>query len=181
MRRALTVLSVLPVIAAPALGLGLASPAQADTGPEHFSFSADATGSFDDCGFVVDFTQSGTGTLTLWRGADGLVTKERDGAVNVRQTFTREDTGVTISYVIASTSTWDYGAGAQLGSPVTATFTGTGSRLPGSGPDAGRLVLSGTVVGFDDATGAPLVDLPEQDALFIRGHHPDGDICDALA
>jgi hypothetical protein len=181
MRRALTVLSVLSVVAAPALGLGPASAAQADSGPEHFTHSVDASFSFDDCGFVVDFTQSGTGTVTLWRGADGLVTKERDGAVNVRQTFTREDTGVTISYAVASTSTWDYGAGAQLGSPVTVTFTGAGSRLPGSGPDAGRVVLIGTVVGFDDATGAPFVDLPEQDALFIRGHHPDGDVCDALA
>ena len=180
MRRARTVLSVLSVVATP-LGLGLASPAQADAGPERFTHSVDASFSFDDCGFVVDFTQSGTGTITLWRGADGLVTKERDGAVSVRQTFTREDTGVTISYVVASTSTWDYGAGAQLGSLVTVTFTGTGSRLPGSGPDAGRVVLNGTVVGFDDATGTPFVDVPEQDALFIRGHHPDGDVCDALA
>jgi hypothetical protein len=52
--------------------------------------------------------------------------------------------------------------------------------LPSVGPDAGRLVTTGTVVGFDPH-GIPLVTLADADALFLAGRHYDADLCDELA
>jgi len=157
-----------------------AGPAAAAAPPQHITFPADVSSSFDDCGFVVDFVQTGTFHVTLWRNEAGLVFREQDGGSSVHQTFTREDTGKTISMVLAQPSQADYGSGAVLGSPVRVTFVGNAFMLPGVGADAGRIVVTGTVADFTPE-GVPLVLLPDQEPLFLAGHHPDEDLCAALS
>jgi hypothetical protein len=165
-------------LASATLLLGTANPAAATTPPQHISFPVDASGSFDDCGFVVNFVQTGTFHVTLWFNDAGLVSRERDSGPT-RLTFTREDTGKTISMVLSQSSQWDYGSGAVLGSSVRVTLVGKSLTLPGDGPDAGRIVHMGTVVGFDP-DGVPLVEVPDQEPLFLAGHHPEQDLCAAL-
>ena len=157
-----------------------AGPAAAAAPPQHITFPADVSSSFDDCGFVVDFVQTGTLHVTLWRNDAGLVFRELDTASAFHLTFTREDTGKTISMALSQSSQWDYGSGAVLGSSVRVTFVGNGFRLPGVGPEAGRSVVTGTVGDFTPE-GVPLVDIPDQDPLFLAGHHPDEDLCAALS
>jgi hypothetical protein len=151
--------------------------------PEHVAVPIDTSFSFDDCGFVVDPTFSGTFYVTVFRNSAGLVIRERDGGSDFRSTFTNEETGRSVSFVNSTSSSFDYGSGAAIGSSVTITIVGMNGRLPGVGPDAGRVVLTGTVVDFDpNLGGAPLVDIPDdQDALFLAGHHPDQDVCAALS
>ena len=74
--------------------------------------------------------------------------RERDGASSFHSTFTNAETGKSVSFVNSQTSFWDYGSGAVLGSSVKVTFVGMGGRLPVGGPDAGRIVVTGTVVDF---------------------------------
>ena len=159
---------------------GLAGPAAAAAPPQHVTFPLADSGSFDDCGFVVDFVQTGTIHVTLWRNDAGLVFRELDTASSFHLTFTREDTGKTISMVLSQSSQWDYGSGAVLGSSVRVTFVGNAFRLPGVGPDAGRIVVTGTVGDFTPE-GVPLVAIPDQDPLFLAGRHPDEDLCAALS
>lgn len=159
--------------------IGTAGPSAAAP-PQHVTFSINDSFSFDDCGFVVDVTRSGTLHVTLWRNSAGLVALERDGGSSAHSTYTNADTGKTVSYVNSEASFWDYGSGAVLGSSVKVTLTGMSIRLPVVGPTAGRLVLTGTVVGFDP-DGIPFVDVPDQDPSFVAGRQPDLDICAALS
>src|SRR4051794_27147328 len=151
--------------------------------PEHVTVPIDNSFSFDDCGFVVDGAFSGTFHVTLFRNSAGLVIQERDGGSDLRSTLTNEQTGKTVTSVNSASAFFDYGSGAVIGSSVTITIVGMNGRLPGVGPDAGRVVLTGTVVDFDpNFGGAPAVDIPDdQDPLFLAGHHPDQDICAALS
>jgi len=160
---------------------GVAGPAAAAP-PQHLNFPLNDSFSFDNCGFVVDVVQTGTLHITLWRNSAGLVTRERDGFSSFRQTFSNQDTGDSFSSVRSETIQTDYGSGAVLGSSATVTFTGKDLTLPDVGPDAGRVVLTGTVVGFDpDLGGVPTVDVGEdQEPLFLAGRHPDPDVCAAL-
>ena len=162
-----------------ALLFGTAGPAAAAP-PQHETFPLDNSFSFDDCGFVVDVTQSGTLHVTLWRNDAGLVARERDGVSSFHSTFTNAETGKSVSFVNSQTSFWDYGSGAVLGSSVKVTFVGMGGRLPVGGPDAGRIVVTGTVVDFTPE-GIPLVEVPDQEPSFVAGHHPDPDLCAALS
>ena len=163
---------------ASALVFAVAAPAAAAP-PEHITFPIEDSFSFDDCGFVVDFTTAGTLHITLWRNDAGLVVRERDKLLQ-HATFTNAETGKSVSSVQSEHSVWDYGTGAVLGSSVDITLTGMGGRLPGTGPSAGRIKLTGTVVDFDP-DGLPLVDIPEQEPSFIAGRHPDQDFCAALS
>jgi hypothetical protein len=150
--------------------------------PEHVTVPIDNSFSFDDCGFVVEGTFSGTFHVTLFRNSAGLVIQERDGGSNFRSTLTNEQTGKTVSSVSPASAFFDYGWGAVIGSSVIVTIVGMNGRLPGMGPDAGRVVMTGTVREFDASLGgAPSVDIPDQDPLFLAGHHPDHDICAALS
>ena len=159
--------------------LGTTTPAAAAAPPEHFTFPIEDSFSFDDCGFVVDFTTAGTLQITLWRNDASLVVRERDKLLQ-HATFTNAETGKSVKSVQSENSVWDYGTGAVLGSSVNITLTGMGGRLPGTGPSAGRIKLTGTVVDFDP-DGVPLVDIPEQEPSFIAGRHPDQDFCAALS
>jgi hypothetical protein len=160
--------------------LGTAIPATAATPPpEHLTFPVEYSFSFDDCGFVVDATGSATAAhVTLWRNEDGLVVRERDSG-HLEETFTNTETGKTISVTDFSVHWFDYGSGAVLGSSVTITSTGMGGHVPGIGPEAGRNVATGTVVGFDP-DGFPIV-LPTDDEPLFVARRPAPDLCAALS
>jgi hypothetical protein len=162
-----------------ALVVGTAGPATAATPPEHFALPLEFSESFDDCGFVVDFTTSGTLRVTLWRNEAGLVVRERDSGL-FNETYTNAETGKTFSTVDSLSSWWDYGSGAVLGSSVKITVVGMGGSVPGSGPDAGRTVATGTVVDFLPE-GIPIVEGTDEEPLSIAGRHPDQDVCAALS
>lgn len=169
-------------IAAAASSPLLATTTAVAAPPAHVTVPIDTSFSFDDCGFVVDATLSGTFRVTLYRNSAGMVIRERDGGSDFRSTFTNEQTGATVSFVNSSSAFFDYGSGAAIGSPVTITIVGMNGRLSGVGPDAGRLVLTGTVRELDPTLGgAPSVEIPDQDPVSSAGHHPDQDICAALS
>jgi len=167
--------------AAASLSFLAAGPAAA-VPPVHVTVPIDISFSSDDCDFVVNTTLTGTFHVTVFRNSAGLVVQERDGGSDFRSTLTNEQTGKTVSFVNSASSFFDYGSGATIGSSVTITIVGMNGRLPAVGPDAGRVILTGTVRGFDpNSGGAPIVQIPEdQDPLFLAGHHPDQDVCAAL-
>jgi hypothetical protein len=101
------------------------SPAQAAGPPQHVNFPIDFSGSFDDCGFVVDFVQTETLHETLWFNGAGLVARETDTVSAGHVTFTKTETDKTFSTPINGTVFSDYGAGAALGSSVIITDVGT--------------------------------------------------------
>lgn len=158
--------------------LGTAIPAADAAPPEDFTVPIEFSFSFDDCGFVVDFTATGSLRITLWRNDAGLVARERDAGVGY-YTWTNAETGKTISTIDPSSYWWDYGSGAVLGSTAKVTGTGMFGRLPGSGPEAGRVVGTAIVVGFSPE-GIPFVEPSGEDPSFVAGRHPDADICAAL-
>src|SRR3954468_12191115 len=167
--------------AAASLSFLAAGPAAA-VPPVHVTVPIDISFSSDDCDFVVNTTLTGTFHVTVFRNSSGLVIQERDGGSDFRSTLTNEQTGKTVSSVNPASAFFDYGSGAVIGSSVTVTIVGMNGRLPGVGPDAGRVVMTGTVREFDPSLGgAPSVDIPDQDPLFLAGHHPDHDICAALS
>jgi hypothetical protein len=160
---------------------GTAGPAAAAT-PQIVRIPVHSERSFDDCGFVVDVVRTGTFSATVWHNAAGLAVQERDVYSSLHRTFTNEETGKSVSDVVSQSLAFDYGSGAVVGSSVEITLTGMESNVPGfGGPSTGRVVLPGTVVGFDPQFGLPLIDAPDQDPLFLAGRQPDQDICAALS
>jgi hypothetical protein len=133
------------------------------------------------CDFPVTFEYAGTARVTLTRNAEGLITREADHG-KLAQTISSPYG--SFSFPNQNPSLWDYGDGAEVGSPVVATFHGLGGHVPGHvSSDAGYVQVSGTVTGFDDL-GIPLVEF--SGAVVAHGHFNDGDtvqagICAALA
>ena len=77
----------------------------------------------------------------------------------------------------------DYGAGAKVGSTFTLKFVGLFGHVPGRvASDAGQLIVSGVVEGFDD-NGSPLLEIT--DFVLAHGNRESGEdvnaaICSAL-
>lgn len=120
--------------------------------------------------------------MTLRYNSAGLVASEVDKAGGSKVTYSSPDTGKSFSYPNRLPS-FDYGAGAQVGSPVTIKVTGLLGHVPGKiASDAGMTVFSGVVEGIDEF-GIPQVEFG--DVLLEHGNreNPDavlGAFCQAL-
>jgi hypothetical protein len=115
----------------------------------------------DHCGTEVVFTISGNVRVTLTRNAAGLIVRETDHAPGSKVTVTAPETGKSFSYPNSLVSTYDYGSGAKVGLPATATLRGLLGHVTGHiASDAGTIVLVGTVESFDEF-GIPVVDFPD--------------------
>ena len=130
------------------------------------------------CGTQVVLTVTGSGEYTLWRNDQGLVERELDRFPGAFVSWSAPETGKSVKTRADLVSTWDYGAGAVLGGPVTYSFHGMFFHLPGaSSAFAGREVSVGVVDGFDN--GVPGVE--NGTLVSLVGHAPeDFDFIDAL-
>jgi hypothetical protein len=132
------------------------------------------------CGTTVIVTATGTSQVTLWRNEAGLVVREIDRFPGATLTYSAPDTGHSFSTRYSAVSTWDYGDGAELGSPVTLSFHGLFFHIPGTSAAAGSYVAVGKVDRFVD--GIPITDASV--GVKNTGNRLDGDfqmaICAAL-
>ena len=127
------------------------------------------------CRTTVVVSQSGTAVVTIWRNKAGLVIREHDRYPGATLTFSAPDTGRSVTMRLQADTTWDYGAGATLGSDVLITARGLMFHVPGeTSAFAGNETYRATVDGFDE-NGVPL---NNDGADFVRfvGHQPDVDV-----
>ena len=100
--------------------------------------SFDTSGSFIDddlsaaCGFDVTVTRAGLTRVTLFFNRAGLVVRETDSTVGTTITYSAAATGKSFTYPRVLVITFDYGAGAVLGSAATARVVGSQENLPGT-------------------------------------------------
>ena len=164
----------------------LALAATAGAASRHLSFPVDET--FQDefhsdvCGFDVFINIKGTARVQLLLDADGDVVKEID-TFSGFVTYT-SDTG-TFRFPLAQPIIFDYGEGAEIGSTATIKLVGLSGHATGHiASDAGIIILSGTVVDFDEF-GIPIVDFDGevtfQHGNFEAGEDIDAAICAALS
>ena len=144
----------------------LAMPAAAQARPPE-QITIDISDTFTDpflsdtCGTEVVFTITGNVKVTLSRNAAGLIVRETDHSAGSKTIVSAPETGRSFSFPNSLASTYDYGSGARIGSPVTVTVRGLLGHVTGHiASDAGSLTLVGTVEGFDEF-GIPLVDFPD--------------------
>jgi predicted aconitase with swiveling domain len=167
------------------LGLFVAAPADAQQA-RHVTINVEDTFENDflteTCGTTVVNSVEGTLHVTLLHNEEGLIVKEIDPSSGLTITFSAPLTGNSFSFP-ANTVIFDYGTGAQVGSTFTAKVVGLGGHVPGLiASDAGQLIFSGVVEGFDEF-GIPLVDFTE--LLVEHGNSESGEdivaaICGAL-
>jgi hypothetical protein len=131
------------------------------------------------CGTDVVATFEATLNVTLVYNQAGLLVREIDPSGGGTTTFSAPATGRSFSFPFSSTII-DYGTGAEIGSAFTAKFVGLFGHVPGrSASDAGQMVVSGVVDGFD-ANGSPLLSFNE--LLLEHGNREDSTaaVCAAL-
>jgi hypothetical protein len=184
--RKLALLAATCVAALAATGAGAAAPERL-TIPIQDTFYAPFMS--EACGVPVTITIQGTAHVLLQRNDAGLVVREHDvlssftavfqsptGLGGTGRSFTNRSPGVT---------TFDYGAGATIGSTPLIKLTGLAG--PGAGPgsavSAGLQLLTGTVIGFSPE-GVPIVDF-DGPLLVEHGTWPEFDLvlaqrCEAL-
>jgi hypothetical protein len=145
------------------LGLLVAAPADAQP-VQHVRAVIDE--SFTDpfwtetCGTEVVISLEGTLNVTLFYNEQGLIVKEISPSGGGTVTFSAPETGNSFSSPL-QTAIIDYGAGAQVGSTFTAKFVGLFGHVPGLiASDAGQIVFTGVVFGFDE-NGIALLDFRE--------------------
>lgn len=184
--RKLALLAATCVAALAATGAGAAAPERL-TIPIQDTFYAPFMS--EACGVPVTITIQGTAHVLLQRNDAGLVVHEHDvlssftavfesptGLGGTGRSFTNRSPGVT---------TFDYGAGATIGSTALIKLTGLAGPAagPGSAVAAGLQLLTGTVVGFSPE-GVPIVDF-DGPVLVEHGTWPQFDLvlaqrCEAL-
>jgi hypothetical protein len=151
------------------LGLLVAAPADAQQA-SHVKINIDDTFVNDfwteTCGTEVVISIEGTLQVTAVYNQEGLIVKTIDsGGVTI--TFSAPATGNSFSFPLQP-GIFDYGAGAEVGSTFTAKFPGQFGHVPGAiAADAGQVILSGVVTGFDEF-GLPIVDFTE--VLVMHGN-----------
>jgi hypothetical protein len=136
----------------------------------------------DVCGFEVTIHVEGTVRVLLKLDEEGDVVSEID-TFSGSLTFS-SDTG-SFSFPLAQPVFFDYGEGAEIGSTATIKVVGLFGHVPGFIPsDAGIIILTGTVVAFDES-GIPLVDFDGEVTFehgnFQGGEEVDAAICAALS
>ena len=147
-----------------------------DTFPDPFLTEA--------CGTPVEISVEGTLNVTLVYNQEGLLVKEIDPSGGGTVTYSAPETGNSFSFPF-QTAIFDYGAGAEVGSTVTAKFVGLFGHAAGFiASDAGQLIFTGVVTGFDD-NGIPLIDEENAELVVQHGNFESGEdieaaICAAL-
>ncbi|HEX5014354.1 MAG TPA: hypothetical protein VFV72_09385 [Candidatus Limnocylindrales bacterium] len=125
----------------------------------------------EECGTTVIVAFDASLKVTLVYNDEGLIVREIDPNGPGRTTYTAPDTGNTFS-IPWSGGTIDYGDGATIGSTWTSQTHGLLGHIPGYiASDAGRIVFSGYVSGFDE-WGSPLIETT--DVLFEVGNREGG-------
>jgi len=152
------------------LGLLVAAPADAQRA-RHVTINVEDT--FEDdfwtetCGTTVVISVEGTLHVTLLYNEEGLIEEEINPSSGLTVTFSAPLTGNSFSFP-NNTAIFDYGAGAEVGSTFTATIVGLFGHVPGLiASDAGQLIFSGVVVGFDGFE-IPIVEFTE--LLVVHGN-----------
>lgn len=179
--RQLVVLLTALVVGMMAVGATGAAQARHVTININESFRADFLST--QCGFEVFVDNVLDLKVTLVYNKDGLIVREIDTAGGGRITYRSPDTGGSFSFTTMS-STWDYGAGATIGSSVVVSLHGLFGHVPGFIPsDAGLFRYLGVVTGFDEF-GIPIVDFV--DVIADVGNRESGEritsaICAGLA
>jgi predicted aconitase with swiveling domain len=146
----------------------------------HESFPSDFLSSTCKTDGVVAF--DATLNVTLVYGQAGLLVQEIDPSGGGRITYSAPLTGNAFSFPFQS-AVIDYGAGATVGSTFTMKLVGLFGHVPGLvASDAGQLIVSGVVEGFEE-NGSPLLEIT--DFVLQHGNRESGDdvnaaICSAL-
>jgi hypothetical protein len=173
----LAVIAVLALIVAAPTGAGQASHLTIDI---HESFLSAFLSNACKTDVVVSF--DATLNVTLVYNQTGLLVKEVDPSGGGRVIYSAPLTGNSFSFPFQS-AVIDYGAGARVGSTFTMKLVGLFGHVPGLvASDAGQLILSGVVKGFEE-NGSPLLEIT--DFVLQHGNRESGDdvnaaICSAL-
>jgi hypothetical protein len=184
--RKLALLAATCVAALAATGAGAAAPERL-TIPVQDTFYAPFMS--DACGVPVTITIQGTSHVLLQRNDAGLVVHEHDVLSSFTAVFESPTglggTGRSFTNRSPGVATFDYGAGATIGSTALIKLTGLAGPAagPGSAVAAGLQLLTGTVVGFSPE-GVPIVDF-DGPVLVEHGTWPQFDLvlaqrCEAL-
>jgi predicted aconitase with swiveling domain len=155
------------------LGLIVAAPADAQQA-RHVRIVIDE--SFTDefwtetCGTEVVILLEATLNVTLVYNQEGLIVREIDPSGGGTVTFSAPATGNSFSFPF-QTAIFDYGAGAEVGSPFTAKFVGLFGHVAGViASDAGQVIVTGGVVSGFDEFGIPELDFTEAEVLVEHGN-----------
>jgi hypothetical protein len=184
--RKLALLAATCVAALAATGAGAAAPERL-TIPVQDTFYAPFMS--EACGVPVTITIQGTAHVLLQRNDAGLVVHEHDVLSSFTAVFESPTglggTGRSFTNRSPGVATFDYGAGATIGSTALIKLTGLAGPAagPGSAVAAGLQLLTGTVVGFSPE-GVPIVDF-DGPVLVEHGTWPQFDLvlaqrCEAL-
>jgi hypothetical protein len=154
------------------LGLLVAAPADAQQA-RHLTIVIDDSSVSDfwteTCGTTVVISAEATLNVTLVYNQAGLLVREIDPSGGGTVTFSAPETGNSFSFPFGATVI-DYGAGAEVGSTFSLKAVGLFGHVPGSiASDAGQLVLTGVVFGFEE-NGSPLLDFTEAELLVEHGN-----------
>jgi hypothetical protein len=164
------------IVAAP----GGAAQARHLTIEIHESFPSDFLSDVCQTDVVVSF--DGTLNVTLVYDQAGLLVREIDPSGGGTVTFAAPLTGNSFSFPFQS-SIIDYGDGATVGSTFTLKSVGLFGHVPGLvASDAGQLIVSGVVEGFEE-NGSPLLEVT--DFVLAHGNRESGEdvnaaICSVL-
>jgi hypothetical protein len=173
----LAVIVVLALIVAAPTGAGQAGHLTIDI---HESFPSAFLSNACKTDVVVSF--DATLNVTLVYNQAGLLVKEVDPSGGGRVTYSAPLTGNSFSFPF-QTAVIDYGTGATVGSTFTMKLVGLFGHVPGLvASDAGQLIVSGVVEGFDE-NGSPQLEIT--DFVLEHGNRESGDgvtaaICTAL-
>jgi hypothetical protein len=184
--RKLALLAATCVAALAATGAGAAAPERL-TIPIQDTFYAPFMS--EACGVPVTITIQGTSHVLLQRNDAGLVVREHDVLSSFTAVFESPTglggTGRSFTNRSPGVATFDYGAGATIGSTALIKLTGLAGPAAGAGStvSAGLQLLTGTVVGFSPE-GVPIVDF-DGPVLVEHGTWPEFDLvlaqrCEAL-
>lgn len=138
------------------------------------------------CGFPVYVQGEGALTVTLHRDREGRVVRETYSSPGAFVTYFAPTTGESYRFPWIPRDELVYPGGATLGGPATYRLTGMIVNHPGEPPEAGLIVLKGTVAGFSP-DGIPLVEFTDDDLAaavargsLTRAQDPTPGICAAL-
>jgi hypothetical protein len=175
--RKLALLAAICAAAFAATAAGAATPERLKTPIQDTFYAPFMSGA---CGVPVTITIQGTAHVLLQRNDAGLVVREHDVLSSFTAVFESPTdlggTGRSFTNRSPGVVTFDYGAGATIGSTALIKLTGLAGPAAGAGSaiSAGLQVLTGTVVAFS-AEGIPIVDF-DGPVVVEHGTWPEFDL-----